>query len=87
MYKISTKVRESIIAAGPEKHAMLRKALAPGFSEKSMREQEPIISKYVSLLIERLAEMADKEEAVNMVDWCVTLMAFYFYSCILSVAL
>ncbi|KAH7034924.1 cytochrome P450 [Microdochium trichocladiopsis] len=41
-----------------EEHAFLRKKLAPGFSDRSMRAQEPTINGYVDLLVERLRERA-----------------------------
>ncbi|KAL6835594.1 cytochrome P450 [Trichoderma sp. SZMC 28015] len=46
----------SIMNETKEKHARLRKQLALGFSERSMRDQEPIIGNYVDLLIKRLHE-------------------------------
>lgn len=35
-------------------HRALRKALSPGFSDASLRAQEPMITKYIDLLIQRL---------------------------------
>jgi hypothetical protein len=35
-------------------HALLRRLLAPGFSEKTMRGQEPIIGGYIDVLIHQL---------------------------------
>ncbi|KAI0427719.1 isotrichodermin C-15 hydroxylase [Xylaria sp. FL1042] len=35
-------------------HRVLRRALSPGFSDASLRAQEPIMAKYVDLLIRRL---------------------------------
>lgn len=46
----------SIIVEDKETHAMLRGLLKGGFSERSMREQEPIIGGYVDLLVKRLRE-------------------------------
>lgn len=46
----------SIINAGREEHGKMRRQLAHGFSEKSMRAQEPIIMRYINLLMERLRE-------------------------------
>lgn len=39
-----------------EHHKMLRRAVAPGFSDQSLRAQEGLISKYINNLIERLKE-------------------------------
>jgi cytochrome P450 len=37
-------------------HSRYRKSLAHAFSEKALRDQEPLIGKYVDLLIEKLKE-------------------------------
>ncbi|KAI0836314.1 cytochrome P450 [Hypoxylon sp. FL0890] len=47
---------ETIISAEREYHSMLRRQMAHGFSERSMRGQEPIIGEYVDLLMRRLEE-------------------------------
>jgi len=52
----------SIISESRENHSLLRKQLSHGFSDRAMREQEPIINSYVSLLIERLRENCAEEE-------------------------
>lgn len=39
-----------------EHHKMLRRAVAPGFSDQSLRAQEGLIAKYIDNLIERLRE-------------------------------
>ncbi len=46
----------SIINEDRDGHALLRRQLSHGFSERSMREQEPIIGRYVDLLVRRLRE-------------------------------
>lgn len=46
----------SILAETRDNHALLRRQLSHGFSEKSMREQEPIIKEYIDLLMMRLKE-------------------------------
>lgn len=58
-----------IINANRDEHAMLRRALAHGFSDRSMRAQEPIIMKYVDLLIQRLQERCKGGNAVNIAAW------------------
>ena len=59
-----------IITAGREEHSQLRRTLAHGFSDRSMREQEPLIKKYVDLLIQRLHENYRKGPA-NMASWYI----------------
>ena len=46
----------SILNETRDNHTLLRRQLSHGFSEKTMREQEPIIGGYVDLLIKRLKE-------------------------------
>lgn len=41
-----------------ENHALLRRLMAHGFSDRSMRGQEPIIGGYVDLLVRRIGERA-----------------------------
>ena len=53
----------------------MRKVLSPGFSERSLKSQEPIVQKYVALLIEQLREhvivpeAADRKGKVDVVPW------------------
>ncbi|KAJ9143404.1 putative Cytochrome P450 [Pleurostoma richardsiae] len=59
-------VPPSIMTDNRENHALLRRQLSYGFSEKSMREQEPIIGGYVDLLMRQLrARCATKEESAE----------------------
>lgn len=46
----------SIVSETRENHALLRRQLSPGFSDRSLREQESIVKGYVDLLIQRLRE-------------------------------
>ncbi|VBB78439.1 Putative cytochrome P450 pisatin demethylase-like [Podospora comata] len=48
-----------LTALNHETHARMRKALTPGFTTRALRSQEPIIQRYVNLLVERLSEMID----------------------------
>ncbi|CZR68230.1 related to cytochrome P450 CYP3/CYP5/CYP6/CYP9 subfamilies [Phialocephala subalpina] len=50
-----------------KEHARMRRNLSAGFSEKAMRDQEPIMKKYFDLLIQRLHENC--EQPVDMVKW------------------
>ncbi|KAF4784431.1 cytochrome P450 [Colletotrichum scovillei] len=49
--------RDIITAPGPE-HAMLRRTLSHGFSDRSLRDQQPVIMKYVDIFIAKLRELA-----------------------------
>lgn len=48
-------------------HARRRRLLGEGFSDKSLREQEPIIRKYANLLMQRMEENAGK--TINLAAW------------------
>ncbi|KXJ88731.1 cytochrome P450 ClCP1 [Microdochium bolleyi] len=59
-----------IISADREEHAMLRRTLANGFSDKGMREQQPLITKYIDLLIQRLHENCEDGQAeLDVAAW------------------
>ncbi|RMZ85803.1 hypothetical protein DV737_g386, partial [Chaetothyriales sp. CBS 132003] len=45
-----------------EEHARIRRQLAHGFSEKGMREQEPIIKHYLDLFIRQLRSLSERGE-------------------------
>ena len=63
-------VPTSIINADREEHQRFRRALSNGFSESSMRKQEPIIMKYVNLFVDRLhQEGRGGEKALHMEAW------------------
>ncbi|KAJ6109331.1 cytochrome P450 monooxygenase [Penicillium sp. IBT 16267x] len=51
-----------------DEHKRLRRQMAHAFSEKSMREQEPMIRKYVDILLERLRENCTNGSVV-ISDW------------------
>ena len=57
-----------IISANREEHSVLRRTLAHGFSDRSMREQQPIIKKYIDLLVQKLRDNCDTG-TVNMAAW------------------
>jgi len=45
----------------------MRKKLSPGFSDKSIREQEPNFIYYISLLVERLKGL--EGEKLDLLSW------------------
>ncbi|KAI1383740.1 isotrichodermin C-15 hydroxylase [Hypoxylon trugodes] len=51
-----------------EHHRALRRTLAPGFSDASLRAQEPMIVQYVDLMMRRLKEKC-KEGPLNLELW------------------
>jgi len=63
-------VTSSILNADHEEHAKIRRALAHGFSDASMRAQEPLITNYVKLLLTRLKhQIADGKSVQNIAAW------------------
>ena len=60
----------AIVNANTEHHAYLRKLLSHGFSDKALREQEPVIQRFVDLLIRRLGEESLKgEKPLDIAAW------------------
>ncbi|KAJ5664215.1 hypothetical protein N7507_004946 [Penicillium longicatenatum] len=57
-----------IVNEDNEEHKRLRRQMAHGFSEKSMRDQEPMIRKYVDKLLQRLHENCEKGSVI-ISDW------------------
>jgi hypothetical protein len=69
-------VPRNIIDAGREQHALLRRAVAHGFSEKALRSQEARIQHYVKFLVEKLerkyVENGDqKQDMMGWYNWTV----------------
>ncbi|KAK3337577.1 cytochrome P450 [Cercophora scortea] len=55
-----------ISAIDPDEHARIRKALAPGFTPRALKAQEPFIQRYVTLLADRLRETVLAEPTSRM---------------------
>ncbi|KAH6982446.1 cytochrome P450 [Ilyonectria destructans] len=56
-----------IVNSGGDEHATLRRLMSHGFSSRSLKEQEPLIMKYVDLLTQRLHQNCDK--TVDIMSW------------------
>lgn len=63
----------SILSANDADHARFRRLLVPGFSEKALREQDPLIQSYMDLFITRLLQKTTEADSgtasVNIVQW------------------
>jgi cytochrome P450 len=57
----------SLINCGREEHGALRRLMSHGFSDRSLREQQPLITKYVDILIQRLHENCN--QPVDIMSW------------------
>ena len=62
-------IASSILAANDADHARLRKSLSPAFSERALRDQEPLMNVYIDLLIEKLKDVAESGEKTDMTKW------------------
>ncbi|KAL0935178.1 cytochrome p450 [Colletotrichum truncatum] len=61
--------RDIITALGPQ-HAALRRQMSHGFSDRALREQQPVIMKYVDIFIQRLKEQQPKQHRpVDLTLW------------------
>ncbi|KAK1961873.1 cytochrome P450 [Colletotrichum sublineola] len=69
-YRAIPSAPSDIVNSGREEHANLRRALAHGFSERSMRDQQSIIQEYVDLLIKKLHEHGQGgRKPLNLAAW------------------
>jgi len=69
-YGFFPEITPSIIEAPRDLHALLRKAISHGFSERALRSQESRIQRYVDFLMLRLRQNARKGTAkLDIVDW------------------
>ncbi|KAL8665269.1 MAG: hypothetical protein Q9168_007732, partial [Polycauliona sp. 1 TL-2023] len=61
----------SILTANDADHSRYRRLLAPAFSNRALREQEPILQHYIDFLVRRLREHASSPSSstVDMVQW------------------
>ncbi|RCI12104.1 hypothetical protein L249_0949 [Ophiocordyceps polyrhachis-furcata BCC 54312] len=67
-YSIFGHCAGNIMTADFHHHELLRRQLSPGFSDRTLRLQEPIIQRYVDILVGKLRELSDKNP-INLTDW------------------
>lgn len=73
--------RGSILSASRADHAHVRRILAHGFSAKSMQAQQPLIMRYVDLLMQRLGEKtATTGDGAESCDAVVNLAAWFNFA-------
>ncbi|KAJ5917472.1 Averantin hydroxylase [Penicillium verhagenii] len=59
----------TIINADRKTHGDLRKLLSNAFSDKVLKGQEPVLLHYIDLLVNRLQEVVESNEPVDIVKW------------------
>ena len=61
---------DNLITAGWEDHSRQRRLVAHAFSDKALRDQEPLLQRYISLLISKLYEHgANTGKPIDVVRW------------------
>ncbi|KAK8133194.1 cytochrome P450 [Apiospora kogelbergensis] len=55
-----------ISAIAPDQHARIRRALAPGFTLRALKAQEPILHLYANLFIDRLRDIVSEKPGREM---------------------
>ncbi|EON61526.1 hypothetical protein W97_00741 [Coniosporium apollinis CBS 100218] len=70
-YGIEAHGSQSIITMNEQDHGRVRRIFSAAFSNKALKQQEPLFLTYVDLLIEKLHEIADNntDAEVNLVDF------------------
>ncbi|KAI0889766.1 cytochrome P450 [Annulohypoxylon maeteangense] len=58
-----------LFSADGEGHARQRRQLAPAFSERALREQEPLITRYVDRAMSRFSENAEARKPIDLSGW------------------
>jgi cytochrome P450 len=61
----------AMLQADTEAHSRMRRNFSHGFSDKALREQEPLVQGYVELLIQRLHEQVQSgsKGKIDLVRW------------------
>lgn len=59
----------NIVNSDGREHAVLRRQLSYGFSDRGLREQQPLIMKYVDLFIQRLHENCKDGKSIDIMAW------------------
>lgn len=62
----TAQARSIVNERDPVEHAKMRKMLAPGFSDRAVRQQWPLINQIVDIFIHQLARRAEKGELIDL---------------------
>ncbi|OCK88101.1 cytochrome P450 [Cenococcum geophilum 1.58] len=60
-----------IVRADDSAHGRQRRLVSHAFSDKALKEQEPLFKQYVDLLVQKVSAIAEKDPTakINLVDW------------------
>ncbi|KAF1810767.1 benzoate 4-monooxygenase cytochrome P450 [Eremomyces bilateralis CBS 781.70] len=69
-YDFASVDETNLVNANDQDHARTRRIFSNAFSDKALKEQEPLLMKYVDLMVQKLHEKveAEPDEKVNMVE-------------------
>jgi len=73
LYAIPVNGTTSILSSDDSSHARQRRVLSHAFSDKALKEEEPLFKRWASLLAEKL-------EALSFTDAPIDLVAYYNYT-------
>ena len=68
-YRMRPNKAYGIMASPNADHGRFRRTYAPAFTEKAVREQEPLILRHIETLIDQLNVEASKKAPTNIVNW------------------
>jgi cytochrome P450 len=85
-YPKSSNGAPSLLQSDDEAHSRGRRILSHAFSEKALAEQEPLLQRFVDMLIDELRESAASTDGPqDIADWYVrtrqTLLFLYLRTC------
>ena len=66
-YGTAPKGKTSLLIADNHDHARMRKILSPAFSERALKEQEPLLSRWAGLLRDKLVQNTAGGKPIDMV--------------------
>ncbi|KAK7990404.1 cytochrome P450 [Apiospora arundinis] len=68
--KLIWQFKDNIVGSSREDHTRLRRAMSHAFSAQAMLEQQPLIKRYVDLLIQRLHENCNQgQTSLDVTQW------------------
>ncbi|KAI4753317.1 cytochrome P450 [Aureobasidium sp. EXF-3400] len=73
LYAIPVNGTTSILSSDDASHARQRRVLSHAFSDKALKEEEPLFKRWASLLVEKL-------DALSFTDAPIDLVAYYNYT-------